>query len=392
MNRFWNFIQNEQNDEEVELRISGEIMSDDRAWIYEWFGIPVSSPNAFRKELGKHKGKNIKVWIDSYGGDVFAGAGIYNALKEHDGKVTTIIDGKAMSAASVIAMAGDEIHISPVGIMMIHNPWTETVGEAEDMRHAADVLDEVKETIINAYQAKTGRSRKKISEMMDNETFMSAKTAVKEGFADKILYTDNDSNTDADPIENNFMFSRLAIQNSMAESMNKFFEIARNNQLNGTQSNSAQQAVAPKPQPDASVNNKQKGDNLMFKNVEELRSAYPELVNQIENEAREEGKKQERARIQDIEKISKNIDPTLVNKAKYEEPIDAKELAFQAMQADGQRGQQYLENAQADNAQSGAKNVGSVPIQNSNDNKVKRPDDIVASIGAQFDKKRRGEK
>lgn len=124
MNRFWNFIQNEQNDEEVELRISGEIMSDDRAWIYEWFGIPVSSPNAFRKELGKHKGKNIKVWIDSYGGDVFAGAGIYNALKEHDGKVTTIIDGKAMSAASVIAMAGDEIHISPVGIMMIHNPWT----------------------------------------------------------------------------------------------------------------------------------------------------------------------------------------------------------------------------------------------------------------------------
>jgi len=221
---FWNFkIKNEDMPkEEVELRIEGEIVSDDDAWLYEWFGVTAISPNAFKTELANYKGKNITVWIDSWGGDVFAAAGIYNALKEHKGKVTVKIDGKAVSAASVIAMAGTEIKMSPVGILMIHNPignpgW----GESKDMRHAADVMDEVKETIINAYQMKSKKSRKKISELMDNETWMSAKTAMSEGFIDEILYA---SESEEQPIENSFMFSRLAIQNSLVDSMKKFTE------------------------------------------------------------------------------------------------------------------------------------------------------------------------
>ena len=219
---FWNFVKNEANPEEVELRIEGEIVSDDDAWIYEWFGIPAATPNAFRQALAEHSGKNINVWIDSWGGDTTAAAGIYNALKEHKGKVIVKIDGKAVSAGSVIAMAGDEIQISPVGIMMIHNPWSSIRGaEAKDMRHMADVLDEVKESIVNAYQAKTGRSRKKISEMMDNETWMSAKTAKKEGFVDDILYADAGA---ANPVENSFMFSGLAIQNSVKQSMDRLFD------------------------------------------------------------------------------------------------------------------------------------------------------------------------
>lgn len=218
---FWNFVKNEENDEEVELRIEGEIVSDDDAWFYEWFGIPVTSPNAFKEALAEHKGKNITVWIDSWGGDMFAAAGVYNALKEHKGKVVVKIGGKAVSAASVIAMAGDEVLISPVGIMMIHNPWTWASGEAKDMRHVADVLDEVKETIINAYQLKTQRSRNKISQMMDEETWMSAKKAVAEGFADGILYTGED----AEPVaQNSFIFSRMAIQNSVSVSMKRFIE------------------------------------------------------------------------------------------------------------------------------------------------------------------------
>ena len=219
--RFWNFVENPDNDEDIELRIEGEIVSDDDAWIYEWFGIPVTTPNAFREALAEYKGKNITVWIDSWGGDVFAAAGIYNALKEHKGKVITKIDGKAVSAGSVIAMAGDEILMSPVSIMMIHNPWTRTVGEAKDMLHAADVLGEVKETIVNAYQLKTQRSRNKISQMMDEETWMSAKKAVAEGFADGILYTDKETEP---AVQNSFMFSRLAIQNSAAASFKRFIE------------------------------------------------------------------------------------------------------------------------------------------------------------------------
>ena len=216
MAKFWNFT---ENNDEVELRIEGEIISDDDVWLYEWFDIPATSPNAFREELAQYAGKNIAVWIDSWGGDTTAAAGIYNALKEHKGKVTVKIDGKAVSAASIIAMAGSEVKMSPVGIMMIHNPWTISMGESKDMRHMADVLDEVKEVIINAYQMKSKRSRNKISEMMDEETWMGAKKAMAEGFIDEILYSDT-----AQPVENTLAFSRLAIQNSASEGMRRFIE------------------------------------------------------------------------------------------------------------------------------------------------------------------------
>jgi len=218
---FWSFKNSESSPEEVELRIDGEIVDDDLAWLYEWFGIPVSSPNAFREALTEYKGKDITVWIDSWGGDTTAAAGIYNALKEHDGKIIVKIDGKAVSAASVIAMAGDVVKISPLGIMMIHNPWSGVRGEAKDMRHMADVLDEVKDAIINAYQMKTGRSRSKISKMMDEETWMSPKKALAEGFVDEILYTEPGQDP---PIENSFMFSRMAIQNSASLALQRFIE------------------------------------------------------------------------------------------------------------------------------------------------------------------------
>lgn len=222
MKRFWNFqsFRNEAGEEQVELRIEGEIVSDDDAWIYEFFGVQHAAPNAFRQALAEHKGKNITVWVDSWGGDVFAGIGIYNALKEHKGEVTVKIDGKAVSAGSVIAMAGDEVLMSPGSMMMIHNVWTRVVGEAKDLRHQADVLDEIKEGLINIYQAKTGLSRSKISRMMDEETWMSARKAIADGFADGMLYIDKQND---EPV-NAFALSRLAIQNSADSAMRRFFE------------------------------------------------------------------------------------------------------------------------------------------------------------------------
>jgi ATP-dependent Clp protease protease subunit len=223
--RFWSFVQNaatETAPESIELRIDGDIVDDEEAWIYEWFGIPVASPNSFRSELKKYEGKDITVWIDSYGGNVFAAAGIYNALMEHKGKITVKIDGKAMSAASVIAMAGGEILMSPVATMMIHNPLTEVYGYASDLRKAADVLDEVKESIMNAYQIKTGKSRNKIAAMMDDETYMSAKTAVKEGFADGVLFGKESESVD-------MAFKRHAITNSTAEALKKMVAMQKPN-------------------------------------------------------------------------------------------------------------------------------------------------------------------
>ncbi|SFA57587.1 ATP-dependent Clp protease, protease subunit [Parageobacillus thermantarcticus] len=214
---FWKFIVNQATEtepESVELRIEGDIVDDDEAWLYEWFGMPVTTPNAFKEELSQYKGKDITVWIDSYGGSVFAAAGIYNALKEHDGRITVKIDSKAMSAASVIAMAGDEVLMSPMAVMMIHNPLTGAYGDMHVFRKVADILDTIKDSIINAYVLKTGRSRSKISQMMDDETWMSANVAVKEGFADGILYQDGKPE-----VGDVTAFSRLAIVNSANRSM-----------------------------------------------------------------------------------------------------------------------------------------------------------------------------
>lgn len=212
--KFWKFLNiaaTETAPESVELRIDGDIVSDDDAWFYEVMGIPAVSPNAFRAELAAHRGKPISVWINSFGGDVYAATGIYNALKEHDAKVVVKIDAVAMSAASVIAMAGAEVMMAPGAIMMIHNPLTFAQGDMHDLRHVADVLDTVKEAIINAYQLKTGKSRKKIAEMMDNETYMSARSAIKDGFADGMLYAEaTDPITD---LAQSWNYSRLAIQN-----------------------------------------------------------------------------------------------------------------------------------------------------------------------------------
>lgn len=215
---FWNFVVNQET-EDVELRIAGDIVMEDDFW--SWlFGGESTTPKGFRKELDKHKGKNITVWINSTGGDVYAASSIYTSLKEHKGRVTVKIDGYACSAASVIAMAGDEILMSPTSIMMIHNPWGAFQGEEKDLRHAANVLAEVKETILNAYALKTKKDRKVIAKMMDEETWMGAKTAVNEGFADGILYEDEENKK----VENSFMFSRLAIQNSASDSMKLFIE------------------------------------------------------------------------------------------------------------------------------------------------------------------------
>lgn len=226
MKKFWKFIKNEATEtepESVELRIEGDIVDDEDVWIYEWFEVPATAPNVFKEELNQYKGKDITVWIDSYGGSVFAAAGIYNALKEHDGKITVKIDSKAMSAASVIAMAGDDIFMSPMAVMMIHNPLTTAYGNQHDLRKVADILDTIKDSIVNAYVAKTGRSRNKISQMMDDETWMSANVAVKEGFADGILYQEN--NQDDGVIENNFSFNRLAIVNSANQSIKQAIEL-----------------------------------------------------------------------------------------------------------------------------------------------------------------------
>lgn len=180
MNKFWNWTVTD-NDEKTEriLTLSGVIAEE------SWFDDEVT-PKIFRDELMSGEG-DITVWINSPGGDCIAAAQIYNMLLEYKGNVTIKIDGIAASAASVVAMAGNKVIMSPVSMLMIHNPMTMAAGDTTEMKKAISMLTEVKESIINAYELKTGMSRDKIAKLMDAETWMDANKAVELGFADEIL-------------------------------------------------------------------------------------------------------------------------------------------------------------------------------------------------------------
>lgn len=150
-----------------------------------WFDDDIT-PAQFREELFAGSGP-VTVWINSPGGDCIAASQIYTMLMDYKDDVTVKIDGIAASAASVIAMAGTEVLMAPTALMMIHNPATIAMGDHEDMQKAIEMLNEVKESIINAYEIKTSLSRAKLSHLMDAETWMNANKAVELGFADGIL-------------------------------------------------------------------------------------------------------------------------------------------------------------------------------------------------------------
>lgn len=207
--KFWNWVRNEG--EPAVLVLNGEISDE------TWFGDEVT-PKLFRADLDKCQG-DISVWINSPGGDVFAAAQIYNMLMDYPHNVTVKIDGLAASAASVIAMAGTEVQMSPVAMMMIHNPMTVAIGDSAEMQKASAMLDEVKESIMNAYEIKTGLSRTKISHLMDAESWFNAKKAVELGFADKILFSDDAEEAGEDKSLEAVMFSRKAVTNSLLKKL-----------------------------------------------------------------------------------------------------------------------------------------------------------------------------
>lgn len=234
--KFWNWKSrktlNQANEEVAErvLELYGTIAEE------SWFDDDVT-PQLFKDELNAGSG-DITVWINSPGGDCVAAAQIYNMLTQYKGNVTVKIDGIAASAASVIAMAGNTVLMSPVSMMMIHNPATVAFGDHAEMQKAIDMLAEVKESIINAYVIKTGLSRSKLSHLMDAETWMDANKAVELGFADDIITrTETKPNTDPEEEDeddesteekekkpsDSMLFSRKAVNNALMNKLEKHY-------------------------------------------------------------------------------------------------------------------------------------------------------------------------
>ncbi|MBD3948451.1 Clp protease ClpP [Tuanshanicoccus lijuaniae] len=206
MRKFWNWKTN-KHDEHL-LFLNGTIAEE------SWFDDDVT-PRLFKSELDNHKG-DITVWINSPGGDCIAAAQIYNMLIDHKGEVVIKIDGIAASAASVIAMAGTKVLMSPVSMMMIHNPMTLAFGDKEQMKQVMSMLDEVKESIMNAYEIKTNLPRKTLSSMMDSETWMNVHKAIELGFCDGVFERETED-MDA-PIVSN-LYSKGLTENSLKDKL-----------------------------------------------------------------------------------------------------------------------------------------------------------------------------
>ncbi|WP_462333735.1 head maturation protease, ClpP-related [Varibaculum cambriense] len=195
MKRFWNWLTPQASDPNSDggervLRINGVIAEE--SWLDDEI-----TPAVFASELSAGSGP-VTIWLNSPGGDVVAAARIYNMLLDYPGKVTVNIDGIAASAASVIAMAASTVAMSPVSMLMIHNPATLAMGDKTELSRALDMLESVKDSIINAYQLKTGLSRAKLSKLMDMETWMDATAAIDLGFANEILTSKQAPSPDKD--------------------------------------------------------------------------------------------------------------------------------------------------------------------------------------------------
>ena len=202
--KFWNWARDADESGERVLYFDGEISDE------TWWGDEIT-PAMFKSELFSDKG-DITIWLNSPGGDCIAASQIYAMLMDYPHNVTVKIDGIAASAASVIAMAGTKVLMAPTALMMVHNPLTIAIGDTDEMQKAILMLDEGKESIINAYQVKTHQSRAKISHWMDAETWMNANKAIELGFADGVL--EDSKRHQSTPT---YAFSRRAVTNSLLD-------------------------------------------------------------------------------------------------------------------------------------------------------------------------------
>jgi len=190
------------------LELYGTIATD------SWYDDEVT-PKMFHDELFSGSGP-VTIWLCSPGGDCIAASQIYSMLVDYPYNVTVKIDGIAASAASVVAMAGTKVLMAPTALLMLHNPMSIAIGDSEEMQKAIEMLSEVKESILNAYEIKTNLSRTKLSNMMDGETWLNAKKAIELGFADGIL-EDEKKRVHKDDVT--YAFSRRAVTNSLLDKL-----------------------------------------------------------------------------------------------------------------------------------------------------------------------------
>ena len=310
--KFWNVMRNEE-EKSAELILYGSIGHDE-----DWDDI---SDKAFKQDI-ENLGdvENITLHINSPGGSVFSAIAIANTLKNHKAKVTANIDGIAASAATIITSACDIVRMPKNAHFMIHNPMTFAYGNNQDMEKTLNMLNKVKDSIIETYLYKSNTDKETLSELMNEETWMDAKTAKGYGFIDEIINEE---------IEEEIIENKLII-NNMAFDISKFknFKAGKTNKL--------QDAIVT----NNFENNKKEEEKMT---LEELKNKFPELYDQVFNEGKEAGINKENERMKAIDEMKISNYPDLVENAKYTEKIEANELAMKILKKQNEEKAEKLE-------------------------------------------------
>ena len=333
--KFWNVMKNEE-EKSAELILYGSIGSDEY-----WDDI---SDKAFKQDI-ENLGdvENITLHINSPGGSVFSAVAIANTLKNHRAKVTANIDGLAASAATIITSACDTVRMPKNALFMIHNPITFAYGNNQEMQKTVEMLDKVKNSIIETYLNKTKTDKETLSELMDNETWMNAEEAKEYGFIDEIL----DENVEKEVIENKLIINNMAFDISKFKNF-KEKKIQEPRVINiSVNSTGSPEEIADKFRNilNSTENQKNKGGNMT---LEELKNKFPELCNQIFNEGKEAGITKERERMREIDNLDVSNYSELVENAKYNDPVEASVLAVNILNKQKEERSQKLQNIKND--------------------------------------------
>lgn len=366
----WNFT--EPVDGIAEVTIYGNI-SDKLDW--ESGDI---NPERFSDDLnwlsGVEEIKTLIIRINSAGGDVFAATAIYSRLKEFKAKKIVKIDGWAASAATIIAMAGDEIEIAPNGSLMIHDPLFGLEGyfNSKDLTKYIEQLETIKKSIINAYKAKTGKSEEELAQLMEAETWYTGQEAVDAGFCDRLMFEEANVAASANgeikvngiPMVSNF-------KNLPNTVLNRSQDHAKGNDINIKNNERKEEIVMDEKEKTTTEETKE------IKTVEELKEAYPDLVKEIEEAA----KKEELDRLKAIEEIAAPGAEEIVNEAKYKTKATAGEVAIKILNAQKAKGQDFIREREKD-----VKNSGMAAVDGSQGQSTENKNEFLDAIDKAYPK------
>ena len=354
----YNIVVNEE-DNSAEINMYGEVVATRPVdW---WTGNPIPgnfiAQDEFLRDLEELAGKDsITVHINSVGGDMYAGIAIYNRLKGLAAKVTTINDGLAASAGSLIFMAGDTRKVNAGSNLMIHGAAGFLYGyyQVQDLTAIKKQLEAHNKAGINIYAEATGKDKDTIKNMVDKETWLTGSDAVDAGFAHEVIGEDTPVSMSLTPDKAHIVVNGVSMSVRGLSNIPAGIEVMPTAPVSN---------AAPTLPVDNIQNLTRSEEEMPITNVDELRAAHPDLVAQIENAARTEGATNERTRIQGIEAIQNAIaDNALITDAKFgANPLTAEQLAFKAMQAQAAIGNTMLNNMANDNAASGVANVATAP-------------------------------